>query len=55
MIRVPQAPGSYVPLDREALERAASLRLPQQPKWIIKTQFKNGSRMFNLHDPMTRS
>lgn len=49
-IRVPESPGLGVTLDREALKRAEALRLPEQPKWIIKSQFKNGTKMYNLAD-----
>ena len=27
------------------------LKLPEQPKWIIKTQFDNGTKMYNIADP----
>lgn len=50
-IRVPEGPGLGVTLDRAALKRAEDLRLPEQKKWIIKSEFKNGTRMFNLADP----
>ena len=51
LIRVPQGPGLGVTLDLEALERLKALELPQQPKWIIKTQFANGAMLYNLADP----
>jgi L-alanine-DL-glutamate epimerase-like enolase superfamily enzyme len=50
-VRVPESPGLGLTLDREALQRAVNLRLPAQSRWIIKSQFKNGARMLNLHDP----
>jgi hypothetical protein len=53
LIRVPEAPGLGVTLDRAELERLKKLQLPAQPKWIIKTRFANGSTMYNIGD--TRS
>jgi L-alanine-DL-glutamate epimerase-like enolase superfamily enzyme len=50
-VRVSEEPGLGVTLDRAALKRAEELRLPEQKKWIIKSEFKNGTRMFNLADP----
>ena len=50
-VRVPESPGLGVTLDREALKRLAALRLPDQPKWIIKSRFKNGTKMYNIADP----
>ena len=38
-------------LDRAELERLEKLELPEQDKWIIKTRFANGTRMYNIHDP----
>jgi hypothetical protein len=38
-------------LDLKALERLRGLRLPEQPKWIIKTKYANGTTMYNLADP----
>jgi L-alanine-DL-glutamate epimerase-like enolase superfamily enzyme len=51
VVRVPEAPGLGVTLDRAALERAAKLRLPEQPRWIVRSRFKNGSVMHNIADP----
>lgn len=50
-IRVPERPGLGLTLDLEALERLRGLRLPEQPKWIIKTKYANGTTMYNLADP----
>lgn len=51
-IRVPETPGLGVSLDMEALERLKSLRLPEQPKWIIRSRYSNGTMMYNLADTM---
>jgi len=50
-VRVPEGPGLGVTLDRAALRRAEGLRLPEQPKWIIKSRFKNGTKMYHIADP----
>ena len=50
-IHVPERPGLGLTLDRVELERVKKLRLPGQPKWIIKTRFDNGTMMYNIHDP----
>ena len=50
-VRVPEKPGLGVTLDRSELERLKNLKLPRQKKWIIKSQFKNGTRMYNIADP----
>ena len=50
-LRVPEKPGLGLTLDRDALERLESLKLPEQEKWIIKSQFKNGTKMYNIADP----
>ena len=50
-IRVPEVPGLGVTLDRAALKQLELLKLPEQPKWIIKSQFKNGTRMYHIADP----
>ena len=50
-VRVPEQPGLGVTLDRAELERLEKLQLPEQPKWIIKTRFANGARMYNIADP----
>ncbi|MBM3803046.1 MAG: hypothetical protein FJW26_12155 [Acidimicrobiia bacterium] len=50
-IRVPEAPGLGVTLDWAELKRLSELKLPEQPKWIIKSRFKNGTKMYNIADP----
>ena len=50
-LRVSEAPGLGVTLDRSELERLKKLKLPEQPKWIIKTRFDNGTVMYNIADP----
>ena len=50
-LRVPEQPGLGVTLDRNELERLENLKLPEQKKWIIKSQFKNGTKMYNIADP----
>jgi len=50
-LRVPDAPGLGVTLDRDELERLKKLSLPPQEKWIIRSTFANGARMHNLADP----
>ena len=50
-LRVPEKPGLGLTLDRDALERLENLELPEQEKWIIKSQFKNGTQMYNIADP----
>ena len=50
-LKVPESPGLGVSLDREELERLKGLSLPRQEKWIIKSTFASGARMYNLADP----
>jgi L-alanine-DL-glutamate epimerase-like enolase superfamily enzyme len=50
-VRVPEKPGLGLTLDRGELERLENLKLPRQEKWIIRSRFKNGARMYNLADP----
>ena len=50
-LRVPEKPGLGLTLDRDALEQLANLKLPEQEEWIIKSQFKNGTKMYNIADP----
>jgi len=50
-VRVPEKPGLGVTIDRDELERLENLKLPEQQKWIIKSKFKNGTKMYNLADP----
>ena len=46
-VRIPEEPGLGVELDREELERLKALRLPDQPRWIIRSRFVNGTRLFD--------
>lgn len=50
-VRVPESPGLGVTLDRGELERLERLRLPPQERWIIRSRFENGARMYNIADP----
>ena len=50
-LKVSEAPGLGVSLNREELERLKSLPLPRQGKWIIQSRFANGARMYHLADP----
>ncbi len=50
-VRVPESPGLGVTLDRDELERLKHLKLPPQKKWIIRSRFENGTRMYNIADP----
>ena len=50
-LKVSESPGLGVSLDREELERLKGLSLPRQGKWIIKSVFANGARMYNIADP----
>lgn len=50
-VRVPEAPGLGVTLDRNELERLEKLQLPPQEKWIIRSRYENGARMYNIADP----
>jgi L-alanine-DL-glutamate epimerase-like enolase superfamily enzyme len=45
-VRVPEAPGLGLTLDRDELERLKNLQLPGPTNWIIKSQFKNGTKMY---------
>ena len=38
-------------IDPEKLERLEKQKLPKQAKWIIRTTYKNGTRMVNIADP----
>ncbi|MBM80264.1 MAG: hypothetical protein CMJ78_06675 [Planctomycetaceae bacterium] len=51
LVRVPNAPGLGITLNREKLEKLKALKLPEQPKWIIRSQFANGAKMYNIADP----
>ncbi len=48
--RVAEKPGLGLSLDREALARLTAQKLPAQPRWIIRSNFKNGARMFHIAD-----
>lgn len=50
-VRVPERPGLGVTLDPEALNRLRKLSLPAQPRWILRSKFADGSRMFHAVDP----
>ena len=50
-VRVPEGPGLGLTLDREALERRTGLEPPEPETWIVKTEFENGTRMYNLMSP----
>jgi hypothetical protein len=50
-VRVPEAPGLGLTLDRDALERLKSLELPTQPRWIIRSRYANGTRLYCPFDP----
>jgi galactonate dehydratase len=50
-VRVGEEPGLGLTLDREALERRTGLEPPEPKPWILKTEFKNGTRMYNLMAP----
>ena len=51
LVRVPNRPGLGVTLNREALDRLKNLKLPSQPRWIIRSEFANGTKMYNIADP----
>ncbi len=46
-VRVPEKPGLGLTLDRKELQRLATLKSPPQPPWIIKSEYANGTRMYN--------
>ena len=50
-LRVPEGPGLGVTLDREALEQLKQNRPPEQPPYILRTRFKNGTIMYYLMRP----
>ena len=50
-LRVPEGPGLGVTLDREVLEQLKRNRPPEQPPYILRTRFKNGTIMYNLMRP----
>lgn len=51
LIRVPERPGLGLTLDLDELSRLKQLRLPEQPRWILKSRYANGTMMYNLADP----
>jgi L-alanine-DL-glutamate epimerase-like enolase superfamily enzyme len=50
-LKVCEEPGLGVTLNRGELERLAALKLREQPKWIIRSRFENGTRMYHIADP----
>ncbi len=50
-IRVPESPGLGVTLDREELERLKVNTPAEQPPYILKSRFENGTAMYNLMRP----
>lgn len=50
-LKVPERPGLGVTLNRGELERLSQLQLPEAPKWILKSRFANGTRMYHIADP----
>jgi L-alanine-DL-glutamate epimerase-like enolase superfamily enzyme len=50
-IRVPEKPGLGLTLDREALEGQEKWVPAEQEKWIVRSRYSNGTRMYNLGDP----
>jgi hypothetical protein len=50
-VRVPEVSGLGVTLDREKLSYLEQLVLPTPDRWILKTQYANGTTMYNIHDP----
>ena len=50
-IRVPEQPGLGVTLDRDELERLKANNPPEQPPYILKSRFQNGTVMYSLMRP----
>ena len=50
-VRVPETPGLGLTLDRAELERLENLNAPRPARWIVKSRFDNGTRMYNMADP----
>ena len=50
-VRVPEAPGLGLSLDRAELERLEKLKLARPARWIVRSRFDNGARMYNIADP----
>ena len=51
LLRVPEAPGLGVTLNSEELERLENRKPPEKKRWIVKSQFKNGTKMYHVADP----
>ena len=51
MVRVPESPGLGVTLDRDTLEQLKSNKPPQQPPYIVKSRYKNGTVMYAIMSP----
>ena len=49
-VPVPEGPGLGLTLDRGELQRLENLPLQPRQPWIIKTIFKNGTKMYHLAD-----
>ena len=50
-LHVPERPGLGVTLNRAELERLEKLESPRPSQWIMKSSYKNGTRMYALIDP----
>ena len=50
-VRVPEGPGLGVTLNRDELDRLKKIKLPEQPPWIVKSTFNNGSKMYHITGP----
>lgn len=50
-IRVPERPGLGVTLDPEELERLKANQPRQQPSYILRSRFQNGTMMYNMMSP----
>lgn len=48
-VRVPEKPGLGVTLDRAELERLKAIEMPKSSSWILKSQYANGAKMYNIH------
>ncbi len=49
-IRVPEQPGLGVSLNPDQLKKLSQTKLPEQPRWIIRTKYANGTTMYNPAD-----
>ena len=54
LVRVPEAPGLGLTLDRAELERLKRLPRQEPQRWIIKSRFENGTKLYGLVDPQNR-